>query len=88
MSKEAIKVIRALQKENAELIHKLKLIDNSRRLRLQRADNLEVKNQELVKALKKSVEVIKQWHGNDVFDIYFNQSPEMESIRKALKSNN
>lgn len=37
--------------------------------------------------LEKAVSVIKQWHqADDVWDIYFNHSPEMKSIREFMKS--
>jgi len=39
---------------------------------------------ELEQALKQCVNVLKQWHGDDAFDIYFNHSPEMALIREAL----
>jgi len=35
-------------------------------------------------ALLQAVKVIKQWHGDEVFDIYYNHSPEMKMIREAL----
>ena len=38
----------------------------------------------LVKALEQAVSVIKVWHGPEVFDIYFNHSPEMKLIRDVL----
>ena len=41
---------------------------------------------ELEKALKQCVEVLKFWHGDDAFDLYFNHSPEMALIREALKA--
>jgi hypothetical protein len=40
---------------------------------------------DLLEALQKSVEVIRQWHGNEVFDIYYNNAPEMKPIREAIK---
>lgn len=39
---------------------------------------------ELLEALIKSIRVIKQWHGADVFDIYYNNAPEMKPIREAI----
>ncbi len=37
--------------------------------------------------LEKAVSVIKQWHqADDVWDIYFNHSPEMKPIREFMKS--
>ena len=35
-------------------------------------------------ALLQAVKVIKQWHGEDVFEIYYNNAPEMEMIRNIL----
>jgi hypothetical protein len=41
-------------------------------------------NLRLRKALEQAVRVINQWHGDDVFDLYYNHSPEMKLIRDAL----
>jgi len=38
-------------------------------------------------ALVQAVKVIKMWHGDEVFDIYYNCSPEMKLIREALSEN-
>lgn len=35
-------------------------------------------------AMLKAVSIIKQWHGEEVFDIYYERSPEMEPVRKIL----
>ena len=35
-------------------------------------------------ALEQCVRVVKQWHGDDAFDLYFNHSPEMKLIRDVL----
>ena len=44
-----------------------------------------IKAKELVEALRSAIEVIKQWHNADeVWDIYYNHSPEMKPIREAL----
>lgn len=40
--------------------------------------------EQMGEALKKAVEVIKQWHGEEVFDIYYNHAPEMKPIREAI----
>ncbi len=43
----------------------------------------------LLSALKDAVKVIKQWHSaDDVWDIYFNHAPEMQSIKTALQQAN
>ena len=34
--------------------------------------------------LMKAVAIIKQWHGDEVFEIYYEKSPEMAPIRKIL----
>ena len=39
---------------------------------------------ELRQALEQSVKVIEQWHGKEVFDIYYKHAPEMKLIREAL----
>lgn len=41
-------------------------------------------HQECLEALEKAVEVIKQWHGEVAFDIYFNHSPEMKPVKDIL----
>jgi len=41
-------------------------------------------NLKLRKALEQCVRVVRQWHGDDVFDIYFNHSPEMKLVRDVL----
>lgn len=39
----------------------------------------------LIEALKKAVSVIKEWHNaDDVWEIYYNNAPEMREIREAL----
>ena len=38
-------------------------------------------------ALIQAVEVIKDWHGEEAFDIYYKHSPEMKLIREALLEN-
>ena len=38
----------------------------------------------LERALRQCVEVLKGWHGEDMFDIYYNHSPEMKLTREAL----
>jgi len=39
--------------------------------------------------LMAAIDVIKQWHGaDDVWDIYFNNAPEMKPIREALNTYN
>jgi len=35
-------------------------------------------------ALKQCVAVLRQWHGEEVFDIYYNHAPEMQAVREAL----
>lgn len=35
-------------------------------------------------ALEQCVRVVKMWHGDDCFDLYFNHSPEMKPIRDIL----
>lgn len=41
---------------------------------------------ESIDVVKKAVAVIKQWHQADnVWDIYYNHSPEMKPIRDYLK---
>lgn len=37
-------------------------------------------------ALLQAVKVIKQWHGEEVFEIYYNNAPEMGLIRNQLGS--
>ncbi len=39
----------------------------------------------LVKALKATANVAKNWHGVDAWDIYKDHSPEMRLYREALK---
>ena len=46
-------------------------------------DQIEQERDELKEALSKSIEVIKQWHGDEVFDTYYNHAPEMKTIREA-----
>lgn len=38
----------------------------------------------LINALIDSVRVMRQWHGKEAFDIYFNHAPEMKSVRDTL----
>jgi hypothetical protein len=40
--------------------------------------------EELLSALRAAVPIIKAWHGDEVFDIYYEYSPEMKPIREAL----
>jgi len=43
-------------------------------------------NPVLISALLKAVEVIKSWHNaNEVWDIYFNNAPEMKEIKEAIE---
>ena len=35
-------------------------------------------------ALKQCVAVLRQWHGEEVFDIYYNHAPEMRLVREAM----
>lgn len=35
--------------------------------------------------LCRAVSVIRDWHGEEAFDIYYDSSPEMEPIRKELR---
>jgi hypothetical protein len=35
-------------------------------------------------ALRQCIKVLKGWHGSEAFEIYYNYSPEMKLIRKAL----
>lgn len=46
-------------------------------------DILNAHNRKLVSALKQAVRVIMQWHGLEVFDVYFNNAPEMKQIREV-----
>lgn len=39
---------------------------------------------DLLAALKHAVGVIQQWHGDEVFDIYRDNAPEMKPIRDAI----
>jgi hypothetical protein len=48
------------------------------------ARQLERDRARLIEALEQAVSVIKVWHGPEVFDIYFNHSPEMKLIRDML----
>lgn len=48
-------------------------------------DRLQKQNAELLEALKKSVEIIKTWHGDEWWSIYYEKSPEMKPIREILK---
>lgn len=38
----------------------------------------------LVNALKQSVRVTREWHGHDVFDIYYHHAPEMRQVKEML----
>lgn len=38
---------------------------------------------QLYEALAQAVKVIKMFHGDEVFDIYFHHSPEMKLIREV-----
>lgn len=49
-----------------------------------RGDLLSIERDELIEALRACVEVTKVWHGTEVFDIYYDCSPEMKPIREAL----
>ena len=40
---------------------------------------------ELLEALVKSVSVIEQWHGKEVFEIYYKHAPEMKVIRSVIE---
>jgi len=39
-------------------------------------------------ALVQAVKVIKAWHGDEMFDIYYKKSPEMELIQNAFDFSN
>lgn len=39
---------------------------------------------DLIDALARSVRVIEAWHGKEVFEIYFNNAPEMRRIKTTL----
>ena len=57
------------------------------RLMICQADLKEAKeqNKKIFEALRESVKIIKQWHGDIAFDIYYEKSPEMKNIRSILK---
>lgn len=49
---------------------------------------LRKENEELKDGLNKAVEVIKQWHNRDeVWDIYFNNAPEMNPVKQLINKN-
>ena len=35
-------------------------------------------------ALKQCIKVLREWHGHDAFEIYYDHSPEMRLVRKVL----
>lgn len=39
---------------------------------------------DLVDACEVAIETIQSWHGNEAWEIYFEESPEMKTIRGAL----
>ena len=41
-------------------------------------------NADLRLALQQCVAVVEMWHGGEAFDLYFNNSPEMQVIRNVL----
>ncbi len=50
----------------------------------ERYEQLEKRAMELERALVACVAVAKGWHGPVVWDIYYNNSPEMKPIREIL----
>jgi len=36
--------------------------------------------------LKHAVEIIHDWHGDEVWKIYYNHSPEMKPIRERIEA--
>lgn len=48
------------------------------------ANRLMDERAELLDALAQSVSIIRAWHGDVAFDIYYGHSPEMKLIRDAL----
>ena len=65
---------------------KLSKLNPTRRLLICKADLNEAKeqNKKMYEALNQAVLIIKQWHGKECFDIYFNNAPEMKPIRSIL----
>lgn len=39
---------------------------------------------QLKKGLKQCVRVLREWHGPEAFEIYYDHSPEMAQVRKVL----
>jgi len=39
---------------------------------------------QLLHQLIKAVTIIRQWHGKEAFEIYYNMSPDMKSIRQLV----
>ena len=44
----------------------------------------EKKREQYELALKQCIEVAKGWHGDEAWEIYYKNAPEMELIRKAM----
>jgi len=44
---------------------------------------LRSENARLLDGLNAAVEVIRQWHGQEAWDLYYNHSPDMKPIREA-----
>lgn len=40
--------------------------------------------QESIRALKQCINVLRQWHGPEAFEIYYDHSPEMALVREVL----
>lgn len=59
-------------------------IDKRNALFIERGSGRTVMTNKVVEALEKAIETIKIWHGEPVWNIYFNHSPEMKKIRSAL----
>lgn len=43
-----------------------------------------IKRNKLEEALKQCIKVLRDWHGHEAFETYYNNAPEMKLIREAL----
>ena len=49
------------------------------------AESLEKERNLFKEELLNAVEIIKIWHSDEAWEIYYNHAPEMKNIREALK---
>lgn len=51
---------------------------------LHRIDMQEAQIRRLTVGLRQCVRVVRQWHGEEVFETYYRHAPEMRLVREAL----